>query len=231
VAVRGTVPCHDKVAQVLKQLGVLDLLGVVCHIVPKDEDVIHWRHAHGHRVDGSAYENVLADYDGEIAEGLSEQLYTGITEAMTNVLNHAYEFPRADGTTSDRREWWMFSQEKEGMLSVAFCDLGAGIPPTLRRRRPYVWERAFKVGKGSDSNVIAYAIMDSISRTRQSHRGHGLNQIVSLIDDIPGARMRVVSNKGAIERQSRKMSQFDFSDSIMGTLIYWCIPLPSKEAA
>ncbi|WP_029046214.1 hypothetical protein [Cupriavidus sp. amp6] len=230
VAISGTVPCVDKVAQVLKKLGVLDLLGVECDVVPKDEDVIHWRHAHGHKVDGAAYEDVLAEYDGEIAEALSQQLYTGITEAMTNVLNHAYEFPREDGTKTARGEWWMFSQEKDGMLSVAFCDLGAGIPPTLRLKRPSVWARAFRYGDGKDANVIAHAIQDSVSRTRQGHRGHGLNQIVSLVDNIRGGRVQVISNRGAIEREAGNMKPFEFSDSIMGTLIYWLIPLHSKEA-
>lgn len=225
-------PLNEKVCQVFQQIGLFALLGVNHSVVPKDDDVINWRFAHGHKVEGERYEDVLADYDGDIAPPLQENLFTGITEAMTNVLNHAYDLPREDGTgIVNSREWWMFSQAKSDHVMVAFLDLGAGIPRTLPMKRPKIWKRLLQFNRNLDSRAIAYAVKDSISRTNESHRGKGLGQIARVVDLIPGGQMTIFSNFGALSRASGVMQRRDYSDSIQGTLIFWKIPLPAKEVA
>ncbi len=231
VKISATIPENNKVAQVLMQLGIFDLLGVLCTVAPMDDDVIHWRFAHGQKVEGEKYEDVLADFDGEITPALSERLFTGITEAMTNVVNHAYEFPREDGIRSSTSDWWMFSQEKDGQLTVVFCDLGAGIPKTLKYKRPNVWKRIVRNRVSGDAGAIGYALVDSVSRTKLSHRGKGLGQIVGLIDSVPNGRVKIMSNKGMLCRQDGETTTYNYRDSIMGTIINWQIPLPGKEAA
>lgn len=230
VNISCAVPTNNKIAQVLKQVGVFDFLGTACDVLAVDDDVISWRYAHGHLVDGTKYENVLGAYDGQIAEALTAELYKGITEAMTNVVNHAYILPRLDGlppqTTS---EWWMFSRELDGHLSIAFCDLGAGIPGTLSTKKPTLWQSIQNIGRTADTDVIAYAIQDSISRTGAAHRGKGLGQIVRSVDSIRGSMVSVLSNKGGYERRNGKTKLFSYRDSILGTLIFWKIPLHSEE--
>jgi hypothetical protein len=227
-----TPPKNDKVAQVLQQIGLFSLLGVTNDTVPKDDDVVNWRFAHGHKVEGERYEDVLAEYDGDIASQLQETLFTGITEAMTNVLNHAYLIPREDGTDiTNSREWWMFSQAKDGEITVAFLDLGAGIPRTLPMTKPGLWRKFLQFGKSQDSRAIQYAVKDSISRTNESHRGKGLGQIARVIDQVAKGEMAILSNYGALSRSNEVMRRKDYSDSIRGTLIFWKIPLPVKEAA
>lgn len=232
VEVNVVLPNNRKVAQVLKQVGILDLLGVKAQIVPEDHDVINWRAASGSRVLGEKYDAILQKYDGEITQFLQDNLYTGITEAMTNVTNHAYDLLREDGLKiTDQKNWWMFSHEKEGYLSVVFCDLGAGIPRTLPVKRRNVWNRLKRKGLRSDSEVIKFAVKDSVSRTRKSHRGKGLRQIMEVIDGLTNAEAVVYSNKGVFAMQSDGTSRcLDYSDSIMGTLIFWSMPLPVKEA-
>lgn len=224
-------PENEKVGQVLKQIGFFSLLGINNDITPKDDDVVNWRFAHGHKVEGARYEDVLADYDGDIALPLQEHLFTGITEAMTNVLNHAYDLPRDDGIDIvNSREWWMFSQAKDGYITVTFLDLGAGIPRTLPLKMPNLWKKFLRFGKRLDSRAVALAVRDSISRTNESHRGKGLGQIARAVDLVPGGEMVIYSNFGALSRVSGVMRRRDYSDSIHGTLIYWKIPLPVKEA-
>lgn len=224
-------PKNDKVAQVLQQINFYSLIGFTSDIIPKDEDVVNWRFAHGHKVEGERYEDVLSEYDGDIAIQLQESLFTGITEAMTNVLNHAYLIPRDDGTDiTNSREWWMFSQAKDGEITVAFLDLGAGIPRTLPLKKPDLWKKILLFGKRNDSRVIQYAVKDSISRTNESHRGKGLGQIARVIDQVENGEMKILSNYGALSRSNKVMRQKNYSDSIQGTLIYWNIPLPVKEA-
>lgn len=225
-------PTNNKVSQVLEQIGVFHLIGADPGVVPEDDDVVNWRFAHGSKVEGEIYEDVLADYDGEIAVELQERLYTGITEAMTNVVNHAYDLPRDDGIgITQSREWWMFSQSKDQQLTVVFADLGAGIPRTLPSKRPTLWERVVRLGKRSDSRIIEMAVQDSISRTELEHRGKGLGQIVRAIESEPDGEMAILSNHGAVIYRGGHHKRHDYAESIMGTLIYWTLPLDSKEVA
>ncbi|WP_144241582.1 hypothetical protein [Janthinobacterium agaricidamnosum] len=159
-------------------------------------------------------------------------IYTGITEAMTNVSNHAYDLSREDGLgIDDQKDWWMFSHEKDNYLSVAFCDLGAGIPRTLPVKRRSVWNRLVRKGLKNDSDIIKFAVKDSVSRTRKSHRGKGLRQIMEVINGLPDAQAIVYSNRGVFMMNSGGASRsVDYHDSILGILIFWKIPLPAKEA-
>ena len=224
-------PKNDKIGQVLQQIGFCDLLGVKSPVEPKDDDVVNWRYAQGHQVEGKKYEDILAEYDGEITPALQEKLFTGITEAMTNVVNHAYDLQRDDGLNINdgSKEWWMFSQEKDGFLSVAFCDLGAGIPRTLPIKHPNLWHRITRIGKSSDAYAIDYAVRDSTSRTMEGHRGHGLGQIVRVCQSISGAEVMIYSNHGIYTRLNTRKKLYWHSDSILGTLICWKVPLEGKE--
>jgi ABC-type transporter Mla MlaB component len=225
-------PQSDKVCQVFQQIGLFDLLGHSHSAVPKDDDVINWRFAHGRKVEGQRYEDVLAEYDGNIAQPLQENLFAGITEAMTNVLNHAYALPREDETgIVNSREWWMFSQSKDDQLTVAFLDLGAGIPKTLPLKRPALWQKLVRLNRTLDSRTIEYALKDSISRTNESHRGKGLGQMARVVDLVPGGVITILSNFGGLTRKGSGISRRDYSDSIQGTMIFWKIPLPVKESA
>ena len=226
-------PKSEKIYQVLQQIGVCDLLGVKSVIVPKDDDVINWRYAQGAQVEGKKYDDILANYDGEIAQPLQEKLFTGITEAMTNAINHAYDLERNDGLDANdkQKEWWMFSQEKDGYLSVLFCDLGAGIPRTLPIKHPSLYRRLLKFGKSSDADAIDYAVRDSKSRTKKTYRGHGLGQIMRVCESIEGAQVIIFSNKGALTRLNGHKKLHSYPDSILGTLISWKVPLQEKETS
>jgi hypothetical protein len=223
-------PSENKVLQVLKQVGLMDVLNYRSSVVACDEDVVNWRFASGQSVDGQKYEDVLAHFDGSVAAPLQEGLYKGITEAMTNVLNHAYSAPR-NGFASQmhQKDWWMFSQERDNVLTVALCDLGAGIPTTLPRTKPVLWKRITSVGRRTDARTIEYALRDSISRTRLGHRGKGLGQIASALDDHDGSEVKVFSNSGIVAIVGGHRSRRDYRDSIRGTLIVWNLPIEPKE--
>ncbi|MFL9994325.1 hypothetical protein PQR34_28925 [Paraburkholderia sediminicola] len=226
-----TVPLNDKVAQVAKQVGLLDMLRVECAVLPRDSDVVAWRHAYGTGAEGCRFDDVLADYDGEITPALSSALYRGVSEAMTNVVNHAYVSPRLDGLDMQMKsDWWMFSAEQDGKLSVVFCDLGAGISGTLPSSRPDVWRRITLRQNFQDGRIIKYAVADSVSRTKKGHRGKGLGQIVKVIEAVPGASVAVYSNRGIYRRTALgEVKVHELDGSILGTLINWQIPLPGRE--
>lgn len=230
--VRCRPPRNVKVAQVLKQIGAYDLMHYHKRINTSFSDVIHWQCASGHQVEGQKYENILGSYEGRVAETLLGSLFRGITEAMTNCHHHAYIDVRQDGLNYQdvRKNWWMFSQEKGGFITVVFCDLGVGIPNTLPTKKPGIWERIKSAGKaGSDSSIIEKAVEDSVSRTGKRYRGKGLKQLLEAVQESDEGILRIFSNRGCYTFHKGKVSLKDFTGSIMGTLIQWKVPIIQQE--
>ena len=225
---RCIAPRNTKVAQVLKQVGIFDLLNFRKRLSPTFSDVIFWRAASGREVRGAEYDNVLGSYDGRIADVLGQKFFRGLTEAMTNCHHHAYIKTRPDGLGAEKepREWWMFSQEKEGWLSVVFCDLGIGIPGSLPVTKPNIWQRIQTTfGQDLDAHAIQEAIAFSKTRTGSYHRGKGLKQLIDVVSSVPGGEVSIFSNKGCFSLNSGIENIFQFKDSILGTLIHWKVPI------
>jgi hypothetical protein len=227
VEIKCLPPKNEKVAQVLKQVGIFDLVGYRRKVETTHDDVIHWRSANGHEVIGEKFDEVLGHYDGQITEALSKNLYLGFTEAMTNCHHHAYIEPRPDGlnVVDEQRDWWMFSQERDGVLSVVFCDLGIGIPGTLPIKKPTLWQRVKLFGSKLDAHAIQEAIGESRTRTGLHHRGKGLKQLVDVVTHVDQGEISIFSNKGRYTLKSQKESISQFTDNIYGTLIYWEVPI------
>lgn len=226
--IRCIPPRNQKIAQVLKQTGIYKLLGHKSAIVPTYQDVVHWRYANGHQVDGAKYDEVLGHYDGTIPQSVANGLYLGLTEAMTNCHHHAYIAPRKDGLNQvdEPKDWWMFSQERDGRLSVVFCDLGVGIPETLPIQQPSLWRRLKSTfGAPTDAAAIDEAIKESRTRTQKHYRGKGLRQLIDVIEKTPGAALTLHSNRGRYMYRNGNSTTDNFDDSILGTLITWSVPV------
>lgn len=230
VLMKCAPPRNRKVAEVLRQTGIYRLLSFHAKARVDFEDVIHWNHADGTGADGKKYDDLLGRYDGTISETLAEGLYLGLTEAMTNCHHHAYIAPRGDGLNhqDEEKDWWMFSQEKDGWLSVVFCDLGVGIPETFPRNRPAYWRRLLQFGVPDDGVVIEEAIKESRSRTGMLFRGKGLKQLIDTIDRFPDGTLAIHSNRGwyTYNKGKGETRTATFGSSVMGTLIFWRVPLP-----
>lgn len=225
--IKCSPPINEKVAQVLKQVGIFDLVGYRRKVETTHDDVIHWRSAHGHEVIGEKFDEVLGHYDGQITEALSQKLYLGFTEAMTNCHHHAYIRVRPDGLNiaNEPKDWWMFSQERDGWLTVVFCDLGIGIPGTLPIQKPTLWQRIELFGSKLDAHAIQEAIVESRTRTGLHHRGKGLKQLVDVVAHVDQGQISIFSNKGQFTLKSKKETISQFKDNIHGTLIFWKVPI------
>ncbi len=233
-----TIKCKyskvPKINEVLKQIGLLEILGQKLNRTPRHPDVVHWRYAQGAGALGEKYEEILGSYDGAITPALSEGLYLGITEAMTNTRHHAY--PDQENSSYNEiptNEWWMFSQEKDGELHVVICDLGIGIPVSLPTKKPNVWKKITSKlgGTPKDSIVIQEAIRHSKTRTGKEHRGKGLKQLTNVLANTKGGRLVLFSNHGCYNVREGDVSLFDFKRSINGTLIAWSLPIANLETA
>ena len=233
VPIRCIPPRNTKAWQVLEQIGVLSLLKCRKRVIPTDGDVVHWRFACGNQVLGEKYDDILGHYDGKLTDGIAKGFYHGLTEAMTNCRQHAYIEVRSDNLNiiNEPTDWWMFSQEKDGLLTVVFCDLGVGIPTTLPIKRPALWQRLVQTcfGKVTDSQAIREAIEDSKSRTGKHYRGKGLRQLLEVAKISSKGTLIVYSNNGIyLYDTDRELDCRDYNESIAGTLIAWQIKINSS---
>lgn len=226
----------DKVAaQVMQHVGLATLLGGKNVLEISADTVRFWRHATGYLIDGEELESIFRHYEGVVYESLKGSLYRGVTEAMGNSVEHAYQEERGDGIPlSVEKRWWMFSQEKDGMLTVACCDLGIGIPRHLKSGRRwtlkdvFAWIQKFGARK-KDSSYIRVALQLGMSATNRQGRGKGFQDIIKVIERTGRGEMRIFSNHGVYEYKSRIEDWNDYPTSIMGTIVEWTIPLESGE--
>jgi len=228
VRLRCTQPANDRASQVLEQIGVYSLCGHPSHGKPNLDDVVHWRVARGQDVNNTLCAPAIEAFEGQLAEPLVDGILGGLSEAMTNAVHHAYIDIRRDGLTykQPRNDWWMFSQARDGHLSVVFCDLGVGIPATLPVKQPLIYRALELLGlHTSDAACIQEAIKGSRSRTGRAGRGHGLGNIIDVVEQLPEGVAVVFSNRGCYILRSGEKLAFNFKESILGTLISWRIPL------
>ncbi|WP_156373055.1 hypothetical protein [Deinococcus sp. Leaf326] len=219
---------REKVAQVLKQIGLLDLLGNQAKVEPTYEDVVHWKAVHGYKVQGDITEPILQVVDDVLGEMVSRKLYTGVSEAMTNTTHHAYLEDRHDGLNlKDKAGWWMFLQVKDNMLSILMCDLGIGIPRSLpKTNRDWLHKLFSEKYPAPDSLSIKYATEYGRTSTNLSNRGKGLKKMLSIVESLEASSLRIHSNKGVFTAgKITHIVSRDYQDSIMGTLISWNIPI------
>lgn len=226
--VRCNEPRNERARQVLQQIGVYGICQHPYHGRTTHRDVVHWRVARGHMADASRYADTIEVHEGRLAEPLVKGIYRGLAEAMTNVCHHAYIGRRVDSLDHDGpRDWWVFSQAKDGHLYVALCDLGVGIPVTLPKTNPSLFSRLKAITgiEPPDGECITAAIEDSRSRTGKPERGKGLGDIIRAVSGIHGGRAVVFSNRGWYTLNDGKEASGNYRDSILGTLISWSVPI------
>lgn len=220
----------------LKEMGFFDVLGAKCDIVDEAQagEDRYLRFRSGIGSDGASAKSLRESIDGlgpRIAD--RDSLYGGLTEAMTNVQQHAY------GSRGEVRRWWISASVNvdASSLTVMVVDHGVGIPATLPRSG--LWEQIRGYGEAhgvgflaDDAKLLeaAFSVEGNRSQTREEHRGRGLKE------DIKGyvqahdsrGRLRVISKRGKYiydrhttdgERTSTEKLPVEF----VGTFIEWTI--------
>lgn len=242
------------VNQVLEQTGILKLLKQIIKFDEDefDESVKYWNYASGHNSEIDSADLMLDDFDQILSENTSRNIFTSLTEALTNCHHHAYTEKRYKGETKNIKKWWLFSQERDGVLIVCVCDLGIGIPRSLVRNTPDIGEDWFSRLKGflnenrqkydKDSASIKAAIEIGNTRTNLPNRGKGLNQIINKINTMCDQKVSVAiySNKGSYIINRGLVTDLPttdiingvtipYTESIEGTVIVWKIPIDKQK--
>jgi hypothetical protein len=228
-------PRDPVVNAVLCQIGAIE---PGSNPIPETErdDVRHWRSATGVASEGEKGGTILEAYEGRLADKLTSDLYAGIVEAMTNTVHHAYV-----GTQGEElrryigRRWWALSQERDGELTIAICDLGIGIPRSLPRSStfPSAVVRVLWKNLGldrSDASAIKVAVELGRTSTGMQGRGRGLSEIVVAADLSKEGRVLISSNKGVFVSTGGKSYVHNHSHSIRGTLIHWTVRMTESDA-
>jgi len=181
---------------------------------------------------------------GELIDDLIEQLktaagatpkriatYGALLEAIKNVRNHAYPSD-ADLQLPPRVErWWGAGayDPNERSLTFAMFDQGVGIPATLPKRQ--MWRDLLKLcpPEWTDADVIEGAIELGRTSTGRLERGNGLWTIVSLVRELPGSEVRILSGRGELTyRSDGTISKRLHANPFCGTLIEWSLILPAE---
>lgn len=232
--VRCIYPRQPVVAQVLQHVGIFSMLGEKRRPKVTDDTVKYWQVDTGSTVEGAAIASAMAGYKDHFSAPDRNRLYRALSEAMTNCRHHAYP----DESPHQVRNWWIFSQLKDAKLTVGLCDLGIGIPNTLRSDAAGLlgpilkWIRDRR-GTESDASMIQGAMVVGRSSTKAKHRGKGLRDMRRVIDALNGT-LQIHSYRGAYEYRARAGEEpiecsrnFTRSMSIGGTLVVWQVPVQS----
>ena len=181
--------------RLLGQMGFFDLLNLNHPPEAPSEGSLYVKFRSGSKVDGAAVEDLrrldLAPFVSVPKERL---LFAAVTEAMTNVVHHAYH-----DSHRGPPKWWLSAAHEAGEVVILIYDQGAGIPKTLpltlgERMRDWIPEGVV----AHEGKLIEVAHNLSRSGTGQLHRGRGLQRDVRrYIEAHEGQGMyRVVSGRG-----------------------------------
>lgn len=228
--------------EVMKQIGLYDITGDRCDVVPVRKDVVYWRATKGKDQSGERpgklLEVVAERVNGEHAKQLElSGVWRGLSEAVANSVDHAYRQPRSDGFTGlPETKWWMFTQLRDGVFTMAVCDLGCGYQATINETLPERFRATFAetFGFGNrDCMAIDAAMEYGRSGTSQDERGKGSRDARSVIERHGAGELWILSNTGWMTygyspTEGWSKTRHALGIDIKGTIVWWKLPL--KEA-
>lgn len=172
----------------------------------------------------------------EIAKGSieSKSAFGGITEAMNNVIKHAYpQTTRNKKIFGVTHPWWLGGSynKQTDTLIITICDQGIGIPKTLPRQ--YTKEKInnilsyWGITKPDDAAMIKAAFELGRTATHKTYQGKGLQDIKRFIDKYEDARLKILSLRGEYlylrENNIASEKYFTHTSLFHGTIIEWRI--------
>jgi hypothetical protein len=222
-----TYPKNEVVHQLFQHIGLLETLGKVTRKIEINaENVKHWHYVSGKSTDDvSKFKTLL--HSISLGEDTRSGLYESMSEAVTNTIHWAYKGDQP-------KEWRMFAQYTDGKLTVAICDLGMGIPCSLKEKpelKEYLSSPINWAKNKRDTSLIEIAVESTRSKTKLSHRGKGLKDMLELVKNGTVGGFRIFSNKGAFDYNATSKKEFgkDFKSAINGTIIQWQLSVESNH--
>lgn len=223
------------VRRLLQDLGFFDVLRTAVRPSPVEPgpDADRWiKFRSGDQADGSEIVGLRDDLE-KLSWPLRHRLrvYDGLSEALTNVVNHAY--PVVPGLPDDPalgRRWWLSGSVEQGRsrARMMVLDLGITIPRSLPGTD--VWSRIERVlpflhrvmPTSEDAKLLVAAFMVGRTRTGRRYRGRGLGEILRVAGAHRTNRVRIISGRGMVQwtlEGGFRGEELPFP--FLGTLIEW----------
>ena len=231
------------IRNLLREMGMYDLLMIPNITEEKTQfrsDEQFMKFQTGDKANGddaTKLQKIIANVTG-IVPG-NKNLQKGLTEAMTNVSNHAYPKDYLAGSLFKKKQWWMSASFNNATkkLTIIFYDQGIGIPTSLPRTTPEKVRKALNLLLFSDDDgkMIEAAVKLGRSRTEETHRGGGLEDIKNYISDsnIENGYFRIYSNKGEFYYKKNDKDEEEGTrnraQKLHGTLIEWQVCIKNKN--
>lgn len=235
-------PQATRPREVMKQIGLFQLTGDAVDVVPKRDDVIFWCATKGADQNGEIYgpliERVAATVNKSYTDSIEKNgLWQGVSEAINNTTDHAYNDARSDGYPhAEHTRWWMFTHVRENTFTAVVCDLGIGYKRSVPNWIPAkVLEtiRGTLLGKNLDSIAIQAAMKYGTSRTDEKNRGKGSRDALSVLTKHGVGELTIASYTGGVKYELKrgdtvpKITAIKLDLNIKGTLVWWRLPLGS----
>lgn len=159
-------------------------------------------------------------------------LHSGLSEAIVNVSHHAY--PVENGCSGIDKNWYLTASyntpKKE--LKVVFYDQGIGIPKSLPASE--LWEKALDylsilpmADRKKDEVLLKAAVELDRTRTEESDRGKGLQDLLEFIRQRRDGYLSIISLRGLFKLEVRNgietVRSEHFKNPVGGTLIIWSV--------
>lgn len=213
-----------RVNHVLRQLDLFSLFNTHYPKIKFYKNVDYWKTSSGKFAIEDSYQEIFPK-NNILDEETSENLYSACNEATINSVNHAYiDERKLSPVLKDKEAWWGFSEETDEYLSVSICDLGVGIPATIPSTNK-AFKEIFKelFDKENHGEIIARAIENYESRTKEKHRGNGLKTIANFAKNNNNISLAIYSSKGIVDIQNKNTTNHNCKKAIQGTIISWKI--------
>lgn len=222
-------PNDDVVEQLFQHIGLLERLGLTPRKSITAENVRHWSYVYGTTVDTTAFISLFAKYSSNLSEDVRSGLFEGMSEAVTNSIQHAYPCEHSNGCNCEKG-WWMFSKQTENILTVVMYDTGIGIPASLKNKPEFKERLAApyrRYKKRQETMLIDIAVESNRTSTRLPHRGKGLPDMLEFVKEGHVGEFKILSGAGAFSYTAQDQVERgrDFEIPVGGTLIQWELPI------
>ena len=190
------------------------------------------------------YPSIRADMESLIGGSLNniaKSYYRSISEAVTNIYHHAYDKMHRSWFFE---KWWIsiaFDKTTNELVVIVF-DHGKGIPATAWNTK--IFSCYMRFSKELDDilslkpftseiqrKVLFLVFEQNASIARKQGRGHGCADIKSLLSNIKGGKLSVISLQAKYANSNYKGNKAVRGESksrtvpLQGTLLEWRIPL------
>jgi hypothetical protein len=190
----------------------------------------------GHLHDDEKTQHLKKEINRIVGEDLGKWtfLYSGLSEAITNVVHHAY--PDNKGYSEEDKKWYLTASYDVDarVIKVVFYDQGITIPGSLPESK--LLEKILSylsmlplAERKRDEQLLKAAVEIKRSSTGEKDRGKGLQDLLEFIKQRGEGYLSIMSGKGLYKysqhNNKTEVKSVSFTLPVCGTLIVWSTKL------